>query len=135
MAWNSWNAAIDAVKLGHDVIMTPTKYCYFDYYQRNPLSEPLAIGGYIPLSKVYRFEPVPEELTLEESQFIIGAQGNLWTEYIDTTEYVEYMSVPRLCALAEVLWTEKDMKKWTHFQTRLSLHFNYLDRMEVNYCR
>ena len=134
MAWNNCGAAVDAARLNHDVIMTPTQYCYFDYYQGNPFSEPKAIGGLITLSKVYKFEPVPSELNDEEAHFIIGAQGNVWTEYIDTPEYIEYMSVPRLCALSEVVWTEKSLKNWCHFKIRLSEHFKFLDEMDVNYC-
>ena len=133
MAWNSWGAAIDAAKLGHDVIMTPTEYCYFDYYQGNYNTEPKAIGGYIPLSKVYKFEPIPSDLTQEEAEHIIGAQGNVWTEYISTPEHVEYMSVPRMCALAEVAWTNKSQKSWYEFQIRLSEHYEFLDEMNVNY--
>jgi hexosaminidase len=133
MAWNSWEAAVDAARLGHDVIMTPTEYCYFDYYQGPPRNEPLAIGGYIPLSKVYRFEPVPSELAHEEAELIIGAQGNVWTEYISTPSHVEYMSVPRMCALSEVVWTDKSEKSWFEFQIRLSEHFEFLDEMNVNY--
>ncbi|MHA1110075.1 MAG: beta-N-acetylhexosaminidase [Promethearchaeota archaeon] len=133
MAWNSWGAAVDAVRLNHNVIMTPTQYCYFDYYQGNPFTEPKAIGGLITLSKVYKFEPVPSELNDEEAQFIIGAQGNVWTEYIDTPEYVEYMSVPRMCALAEVIWTPSSQRNWNHFRIRLSEHFYILDEMNVNY--
>ena len=133
MAWNSWDAAIDAARLNHDVIMTPTDYCYFDYYQGNPLTEPRAIGGYLPLEKVYDFEPIPSELNSEEAQYIIGAQGNVWTEYIETPAHVEYMSVPRMCALAEVVWTEKSLKKWSHFTIRLLEHFKFLDELEVSY--
>lgn len=133
MAWNSWDAAIDAARLNHHVIMTPTDYCYFDYYQGNPALEPKAIGGYLPLKKVYDFEPIPTRLDSEEAQYIIGAQGNVWTEYIATPEYAEYMSVPRMCALAEVVWTEKSLKNWNHFQIRLLEHFKFLDEMDVNY--
>lgn len=135
MAWNSWDAAIAAVRLNHTVIMTPTEHCYFDYYQGDPLTEPKAIGGYIPLSKVYSFEPIPAELNSEEAKYILGAQGNLWTEYIETPDHIEYMCVPRMSALAEVLWTEQSLKSWNHFKIRLFEHFRLLDSLEVNYSR
>lgn len=133
MAWNDWVAAADAARSHHDVIMTPTQYCYFDYYQGNPFTEPKAIGGLITLSKVYKFEPIPPDLNEEEAQFIIGAQGNVWTEYIDTPEYVEYLSVPRMCALSEVVWTEPIQKNWRNFQIRLSKNLEFLDEMGVSY--
>ena len=133
MAWNSWDAAIEAARSHHDVIMTPTDYCYFDYYQGNPQSEPKAIGGYTPLSKVYAFEPIPPELNSEEEQYIIGAQGNVWTEYIQTPSQVEYMSVPRLCALAEVVWSDKCLKDWNHFESRLWKNYELLNTMDVTY--
>jgi hexosaminidase len=135
MAWNSWDAAINAVRLNHKVIMTPTEYCYFDYYQGNPLTEPRAIGGLIPLSKVYNFEPIPSELNTEEAKLILGAQGNVWTEYIDTAAHVEYMSVPRICALSEVVWSSKELKNWFSFQIRLSEHYKILEEINVNYRR
>ncbi len=133
MVWNDWSAAGDAARSNHEVIMTPTQYCYFDYYQGNPFTEPQAIGGLITLSKVYKFEPVPSDLNEEEAQYIIGDQGNVWTEYIETPEYVEYMSVPRMCALSEVVWTEPIEKNWRNFQIRLSKNLEFLDAMGVFY--
>ncbi|MEX2680000.1 MAG: beta-N-acetylhexosaminidase [Candidatus Sigynarchaeota archaeon] len=134
MAWNSWGAAIDAAKAGHPVVMTPTGYCYFDYYQANPETEPLAIGGYTPLIKVYHYEPVPVELGEEEAKLIIGTQGNVWTEYIATPEHVEYMCLPRMCALAEVAWSSKEGKDREAFKERVIMHFGMLELLGVNYC-
>lgn len=135
MSWRGTQGGIEAARQGHDVIMTPTSHCYFDYYQADPETEPLAIGGFTPLEKVYSFEPAPEELTEEEARYVLGAQGNLWTEYIKTPEQAEYMSVPRMCALAEVVWSRKEARDWEDFLKRLTRHFRRLDGMEVNYCR
>ena len=134
MSWRGTEGGIEAAKQGHDVIMTPTSHCYFDYYQADPETEPIAIGGYLPLKKVYSFEPTPEELNADEGKYILGAQGNVWTEYISTPEYAEYMSVPRMCALAEIVWSPKEARDWNDFQTRLNSHFKRLDVMDVNYC-
>ena len=122
MSWRGTEGGIEAAKLGHDVIMTPTSHCYFDYYQGPPESEPLAIGGDLPLDKVYSFEPVPPELSAEEARFILGAQGNVWTEYIKTWSHVEYMVLPRMLALAEVVWTPAELKDWSSFRQRALAH-------------
>nr|MDO8087386.1 beta-N-acetylhexosaminidase [Candidatus Sigynarchaeum springense] len=134
MAWNSWGAAIDAARAGHPVVMTPTGYCYFDYYQADPETEPLAIGGYTPLVKVYHYEPVPVELDDEEARLIIGTQANVWAEYISTPEHAEYMCLPRMCALAEVAWSPRDGKDWETFKERVVTQFGMLDLLGVNYC-
>lgn len=110
--------------------MTPTSHCYFDYYQSQSPDEPLAIGGYLPLEKVYNYEPVPEELSPEEARHILGAQGNLWTEYIPDTRQVEYMAFPRALALAELLWSPLSAKDFSDFQDRLA---RYLPRLDINY--
>src|SRR5699024_4171027 len=94
MSWRGIKGGIEAAKQHHDVIMTPTSYLYLDYYQASPETEPLTIGGWVPLQKVYSYEPVPEELTAEESKYILGAQGNVWTEYMKSGEKVEYMAYP-----------------------------------------
>jgi hexosaminidase len=134
MAWNSWDAAIDAAKAGHPVVMTPTDYCYFDYYQADPKTEPPAIGGYTPLNKVYYFEPVPADLDEAEAKLIIGTQANVWTEYISTPEHVEYMVLPRMFALAEVAWSPRDGKDWDTFKQRITTQFGMLDLLGINYC-
>jgi len=133
MSWRGTEGGIAAAKQGHDVIMAPTSYCYFDYYQaRNP-SEPLSIGGFVPLEKVYSFEPTPAELSPAEAKHILGAQGNIWTEYKSTYEQVEYNAYPRAFALAEVLWTPAGKRDFKDFQNRLALHLPTLKG--VNYAR
>jgi hexosaminidase len=138
MAWRGMDRGIEAAKQGHDVIMTPTSHCYFDFYQKKPQKkEPLAIGGYLPAKTVYRLEPSPNALSAEEKQHILGAQGNIWTEYIATSEYLEYMALPRMTALSEVVWSLKKRRNWNSFTKRLPsqlkryklLGFNYADHM------
>jgi len=133
MSWRGIEGGIAAAKQGHNVIMTPTSYCYFDYYQADPKSEPKAIGGPITLKKVYSYEPVPGELTKEQSKYILGAQGNLWTEFIPTPEHAEYMAMPRMIALSEVVWTPKALKNWKDFRLRLEKHFKRLENSHVNF--
>ncbi|MFK7806849.1 MAG: family 20 glycosylhydrolase [Saprospiraceae bacterium] len=133
MSWRGMEGGIEAAKQKHNVIMTPTSHCYFDYYQSNSGDEPLAIGGFLPLKKVYLFEPTPEELTEEEAKYILGAQGNVWTEYMKTSEKIEYMAFPRVIALAEVNWSPKDTREYINFTKRLGRHLPKLDRLNVNY--
>ncbi len=135
MSWRGFQGGIDAATQGHDVIMCPTSHCYFDYYQGNPDFEPLAIGGFTSLKKVYSFNPIPEELNEVQSKHILGGQGNVWTEYIATPEHAEYMSVPRMTALAEVLWSEKDDHNWESFQVRLQDQLSRFDQLNVNYSK
>ena len=123
MSWRGTSGGIAAAKADHDVIMTPGATCYFNYYQADPVSEPLAFGGYLPLNLVYNFDPVPTELNADEAKHILGAQANLWTEYISTTEQAEYMAFPRVSALAEVLWTNKKNSNWDSFRKRMSSEF------------
>jgi hexosaminidase len=124
----------EAAMQGHDVVMTPTGYCYLDYYQStNTAQEPKAIGGYIPLEKVYSFEPVPSELPESMQGHILGAQGNLWTEYIASPKHVEYMLFPRACALAEVAWSAKAARNYEDFITRLKAHSRRLNELGVFY--
>ncbi len=128
--------AVEGASDGHDVVMSPTSHCYFDYYQsQDTANEPKAIGGYIPLSKVYAFEPVPAKLAPSFHQHILGAQANLWTEYISTPQQAEYMTFPRLCALAEVVWSPADTRNWDDFSARLKTHLKRLDALGVNYRR
>jgi len=115
--------------------MTPGTHCYFDHYQADPSEEPIAIGGFTPLEKVYAFDPVPAELTAMEARHILGGQGNVWTEYMATPEKVEYMAYPRAIALAESLWTPSARKSWPDFTRRLSQHMDRLDGMNVNYAK
>lgn len=133
MSWRGTAGGIDAAKLGHDVIMTPTSHMYFDYYQGDPDHEPLAIGGYLPLEQVYWFEPVPRELSRSELKHVLGAQGNVWTEYIKTADQVEYMVFPRLLALSEVVWSPRRARDWDSFVVRLQSQLRWLDHFDVNY--
>jgi len=133
MSWRGMEGGIEAARQGHDVIMTPTSHCYFDYYQADPEQEPLAIRGLTPLEKVYSFEPVPEMLSAEDAEHILGAQGNVWTEYMATTDYVEYMVFPRMLALSEVVWSPPDLRNWEGFVQRLPDHLRHLDALGVNY--
>ncbi len=135
MSWRGIQGGIVAAKAGHDVIMTPGTHCYFDHYQADPSMEPIAIGGLTPLEKVYAFDPVPAELSATEARHILGAQGNVWTEYMTTPEKVEYMAYPRAIALAEVLWTPAARRSWPDFTHRLSQHTDRLDGMQVNYAK
>jgi len=133
MSWRGVAGGIQAARESHDVIMSPTSHCYFDFYQGNPKYEPKAIGGFLTLEKVYSFEPTPEALTKEEAKFILGAQGNVWTEYIPTTEQAEYMALPRMSALAEVVWSPKSVRDYELFLHRMKTHYLRLDAMGVNY--
>lgn len=133
MSWRGFDGGIAAAKQNHDVIMTPTSYCYLDYYQANPDFEPEAIGGFTTLKKVYSFDPTPPVLTDEEAKHILGGQGNVWTEYIPTPEHAEYMSTPRMTALAEVFWSPKSKIDWEDFRARLEHQFDRFDMMGVNY--
>ena len=134
MSWRGIKGGIAAAKQQHDVIMTPGSHCYFDHYQANPKYEPKAIGGYTTVQKVYSYEPIPKELTPEEAQYILGAQANMWTEYIATEHHLEYMLLPRMLALAEVNWTVVKHKSWDDFNRRLQAQFLRFDREGTNYC-
>jgi hexosaminidase len=133
MSWRGMKGGIEAAKAKHDVIMTPTDFAYLDYGQGDPAYELLNIGGYLPLEKVYSFDPVPPELTPEEAKYILGGQGNIWTEYLKTPDRVEYMAFPRMIALAEVVWSRASDKNYGDFQGRLSAHYARLDKQRVNY--
>ncbi len=133
MSWRGEKGGIAAAKAGHDVVMAPTTYVYFDYYQGKPEDEPLAIGGNLPLRRVYRYNPIPEELTGDEAKHVLGAQGQLWTEYISTPEHLEYMAYPRMSALAEITWTPQDLRDYGDFKERLETHVKRLDAAGVNY--
>jgi hexosaminidase len=131
MSWRGMEGGIAAARQGHDVIMTPGSHVYFDHYQDRPENEPLAIGGLTPLSQVYEFEPVPAELNAEEAQHILGAQANLWTEYIATWDYAEYMAYPRALALSEVVWSRPEDRDWDSFLTRLPSALQHLSFLGV----
>ena len=133
MSWRGTAGGIVAAQAGHDVIMTPGSHVYFDHLQGPPATEPLGIGGYTPLEKVYSFEPVPTELTAVQARHILGAQANMWTEYVATPAHVEYMVYPRALALSEVLWSPVTARDWTGFIGRLPTVLGTLDALRVNY--
>ncbi|HRF78239.1 MAG TPA: family 20 glycosylhydrolase, partial [Chitinophagales bacterium] len=135
MSWRGEEGAVLAAQQQHYAIMTPGSHCYFDYYQGAPQLEPLAIGGFVPLDKVYAFNPIPASLTPEQATYILGAQANIWTEYISFPEQVEYMLLPRMLALSEVLWTSNENKNYDDFLTRLLFHFQLLDKTNTNYAK
>ena len=135
MSWRGEAGGIEAARQQHSVIMTPGEYCYFDFYQEDPEEAPLAIGGYLPLDKVYSYNPLPGELTAEEQKYIIGVQANIWGEYIQTPDYFEYMTFPRLIAMSEVQWTQPERKDFASFARRLDHEFERLGYRGVNACR
>lgn len=132
MSWRGVAGGIEAARSGHDVVMSPTSYCYFDYYQALA-NEPKAIGGFLPIDKVYSYEPLPAELTLQEAAHILGAQANIWTEYMPNTQQVEYMLMPRMLALSEVVWTKKELRNFHDFLQRLTPHYERLAAAEINF--
>ncbi|MDR3687941.1 MAG: beta-N-acetylhexosaminidase [Fimbriimonas sp.] len=135
MSWQGEEGGVAAAKAGHDVVMTPAQYTYFDHYQtQDHKAEGLTIGGYLPLRRVYGYEPVPKELNAEEAKHVLGAQGQLWTEYIPNPKRLEFMGFPRTCALSEVLWTPKKERDYDQFLSRLSVHLERLTALDVNYC-
>lgn len=136
MSWRGMEGGYEAAKQKHDAIMVPSSHLYFDYYQTTDTeNEPLAIGGYVPLEKVYSFEPVPEGLTEEEQKHIIGLQANLWVEYISTFKHVQYMVLPRMDALAEVQWTDPSKKEFKTFLPRLLRMTELYDVLGYNYAK
>ena len=135
MSWRGMGGGITAAKAGHDVIMTPSTSTYFNLYQGDPELEPKAWGGFLPLNMTYDFDPVPDELTPEEAAHILGAQGCLWTEFVQTPEEAEYMFNPRLSAISEVLWTPKNVKDWDSFRERMMKQYRRFDALGINYAK
>lgn len=133
MSWRGMEGGIAAAKQGNFVIMTPTSHCYFDYYQSENEDEPLAIGGYLPLKKVYNFNPIPNQISKDEEKFILGGQANLWTEYMTTTKQVEYMMFPRILALSEVLWTNPELKNFEYFIQRSEAFIKTLNTLGYHF--
>ncbi len=134
MSWRGFEGGMEAAAMGHDVIMCPTSYCYFDYYQADPEFQPKAFGGFVTTRKVYSFRPIADGMSPEEAKHVLGGQGNVWTENIPTTKHAEYMALPRMTALAEVLWTPEKQLNWYDFRDRLQEQFKRFDAMKVNYC-
>lgn len=133
MSWRGTSGGIAAAREGHDVIMSPNSHLYFDYYQDDARFEPVAIGGFSPLETVYAYEPVPDSLTNEQAKRILGAQANLWTEYLRTPDAIEYMVWPRALALAELAWSSREARDWNSFVARLPNALKALGRLDVKY--
>ncbi|NNV55001.1 beta-N-acetylhexosaminidase [Limnovirga soli] len=132
MSWRGEKGGIEAAKQKHQVVMTPTTYVYFDYAQTKS-EDSLVIGGYLPVETVYNYEPLPKELTADEQKYILGAQANVWSEYMANPGKVEYMLLPRLAALSEVLWSTPQNKSWAGFTTRLQTQFKRFDLWKAHY--
>jgi len=135
MSWRGMQGGIDAAKQGHDVVMSPNSYAYFDYYQGTKDQEPLAIGGYLPLSTVYSFNPIPKELNAEEAKHILGGQANLWSEFLPNIKHADYMTFPRIAALAEAVWSPNEVRSWDSFSHRIQLFMKRYDQMGLNYSK
>jgi hexosaminidase len=133
MSWRGVEGGLQAAKSGHNAIMSPGEYCYFDGYQDAPNTQPEAIGGYLTLEKVYSYNPIPDTFTADQTKYIIGVQGNLWCEYIPTAEHAEYMLYPRAIALAEVAWTNPENKSWDSFKQRVIKFENKMGEQGYNY--
>ncbi len=132
MSWRGEQGGINAAKQHHTVVMTPGTYVYFDHAQSKQ-EDSLTIGGYLPVETVYNYEPLPAQLSGEEQSYILGAQANVWTEYMSSPAKVEYMLFPRLDALSEVLWSPKDNKNWDDFKNRLQQQYKRYDLLNVPY--
>ncbi len=135
MSWQGFEGGVAAAKSGHQAVMAPVSYCYFNVYQGDPATEPVSFSGLLTLKKVYSFEPVPPELTPDESKYIIGAQGCLWTEYITDGKTAEYMILPRLTALSEVVWSAPENRAWEGFSARLPKMMERFDAMGLTYSK
>jgi hexosaminidase len=133
MSWRGEEGGIEAVRQKHEAIMTPSEYTYFDYNQGDARREPSSIGGFIPLEKAYAYEPVPRQLTPDEQKYILGAQAQLWTEYVATPEHAEYMTFPRLLAFAEAVWSLPAVRNYDDFRRRLPYQLGRLDKQDVRY--
>ncbi len=121
-----------AAKAGHDVIMTPTSHCYLDYYQAKD-GEPRGIGGFLPLAQVYGYDPLPPGLPADKAQHVLGAGGNLWSEFFPNYAQVQYMAYPRACAIAELTWTDVRQKNWDDFKRRIHAQLERLMVQDVHY--
>jgi hexosaminidase len=133
MSWRGEAGGVEAVRQMHHAIMTPSEYCYFDYYQGDPQREPVSIGGFVPLEKVYGYEPIPQALQGQEREYVLGAQASVWTEYISTPEHLEYMVFPRLLAFAEAVWSPAAVRDYEDFQRRLPYQLQRLDQQDVRF--
>ena len=135
MSWRGISGGLEAAKMNHEVIMTPNETCYLDHYQaKDTTNEPLAIGGYTPIEEIYNYEPIPDELEESLHKYIIGAQGNVWTEYMKTRDHVEYMVFPRIFALSEVVWA-KNKPSFEEFEKKVISVYPIIDKMDINYSK
>ena len=132
MSWRGEKGGIEAAKQKHTVIMTPTTYVYFDYSQSKH-DDSLVIGGYLPLEKVYKYEPIPAELSADDGRYVLGAQANTWTEYMPDPSKIEYMIFPRMDALSEVVWSPKSVRNWEDFKKKLPYQFKRYDLWQTHY--
>jgi hexosaminidase len=137
MSWRGTKGGIEAAQKGNYVIMTPGAYCYFDHYQGVEAEEPPAFpyNRFLPIQQVYNFNPTPKELTAEQSKYILGAQANVWSEYLPTTQQVEYMVYPRALALSECLWSTLENKNFQSFEAKLHLHYPRLENYGINFSK
>lgn len=136
MSWRGVQGGWEASEQGHDVVMTPGSHVYFDHYQGDPDSEPVAFGGYTTLSKVYEFDPVVDSMSVEQRKHVLGGQANLWSEFVPNNEHSEYMMFPRLVALSEVLWSTEEELSWKGFSEKLKENIlPRFDAMDINYAR
>lgn len=138
MSWRGEKGGIEAAKQHHNVIMTPGTHCYFDKYQVDKdeqAKEPLTIGGFLSVEKVYGYDPTPDDLSNEEKKYVLGAQGNVWTEYLGSTSLIEYMILPRMSALSEVVWTQKENMDWKDFKFRLNKMKHRYEAMGLNFAK
>ena len=135
MSWRGMHGGIKAAQQGHDVVMSPTSHCYFDYCQGDRDLEPEAFGAFLPLKKVYTFDPTPAELTGDQARHILGGQANLWTEYVPTPEHAQYMIMPRVAALSEAVWSPRAQRDWEAFVPRLIRQLQRYEHAGLNYAR
>ncbi|MEN8126005.1 MAG: family 20 glycosylhydrolase [Bacteroidota bacterium] len=135
MSWRGVKGGLEAAAQGHDVVMTPGSHCYFDHYQGPQNEEPIAFGGFLPLSKVYQFDPIIDSMNEEEAKHVLGGQANLWSEFITTNSHSEYMIYPRIAALAEVVWSPKELRDWNDFSDRIKVMFNRYEFLGINYAK
>ncbi len=135
MSWRGEAGGITAAGMEHEVVMAPNHFMYLDYYQGEAYLEPFSIGGFLPLRKVYSYEPIPKELSAEQAKFIRGVQANIWCEYIHSPDHADYMTFPRAAAVAEVGWSVPENKSWEDFTRRMEIQYRRYDRMGVNYAK
>jgi hexosaminidase len=135
MSWRGMEGGITAARSGHDVIMAPIQYTYFWWNQGDSTKEPLSAGGYLPMEKVYSFEPIDSSLSADEAKYVLGAHGSAWAEYMESEAKVEYMVFPRMSALAEVVWSPKELRNWEDFTTRMPKQFKRYDARKINYAK